>query len=154
MLMPSLQLGYSESLILPTDPTPADHLLLRLSPRASMYVVPSIRTMSRVLKTSYAYRPSPVCGPGGESCGRNRGMSLVQRQVLASLLDNAFFLRTRRMRASLWHSRSGFSTSYDPTFSHPFLPPTDHPFQDILPREEGLTTRNFGQCAIRSDGVV
>ncbi|OJT15102.1 Formamidase [Trametes pubescens] len=25
---------------------------------------------------------------------------------------------------------------------------------DILPREEGLTTRNFGQCAIRSDGVV
>lgn len=26
--------------------------------------------------------------------------------------------------------------------------------QDILPREEGLTRRDFGQCAIRSDGVV
>ncbi|EPS93535.1 hypothetical protein FOMPIDRAFT_1063503 [Fomitopsis schrenkii] len=25
---------------------------------------------------------------------------------------------------------------------------------DILPREEGLTRRDFGQCAIRSDGVV
>ncbi|KAI0353664.1 Acetamidase/Formamidase [Trametes cingulata] len=25
---------------------------------------------------------------------------------------------------------------------------------DILPREEGLTKRDFGQCAIRSDGVV
>lgn len=26
--------------------------------------------------------------------------------------------------------------------------------QDILPREEGLTHRDFGQCAIRSDGVI
>jgi hypothetical protein len=26
--------------------------------------------------------------------------------------------------------------------------------QDILPREEGLLKRDFGQCAIRSDGVL
>lgn len=26
--------------------------------------------------------------------------------------------------------------------------------QDILPKEEGLTKKDFGQCAIRSDGIV
>lgn len=26
--------------------------------------------------------------------------------------------------------------------------------QDILPKAEGLVKRDFGQCAIRSDGVV
>lgn len=76
--MPYLQLGYSESLAVPTDPTPADHLLLQLSPRASLYVVPSILNMSRILKNFDPCRSSPVCGPGGESCRRNRGMSLVQ----------------------------------------------------------------------------
>ena len=26
--------------------------------------------------------------------------------------------------------------------------------QDILPKEEGLTKKDFGQCAIRSDGII
>jgi len=26
--------------------------------------------------------------------------------------------------------------------------------QDILPKEEGLTKKDFGQCAIRSDGIL
>jgi hypothetical protein len=26
--------------------------------------------------------------------------------------------------------------------------------QDILPKEEGLTKKDFGQCATRSDGVI
>lgn len=32
--------------------------------------------------------------------------------------------------------------------------PTNTDFQDILPKDEGLTKKDFGQCAIRSDGVV
>lgn len=26
--------------------------------------------------------------------------------------------------------------------------------QDILPKEEGLSKKDFGQCAIRSDGIL
>ena len=31
---------------------------------------------------------------------------------------------------------------------------TDRASQDILPKEGGLKAKNYGQCAIRSDGVL
>jgi hypothetical protein len=31
---------------------------------------------------------------------------------------------------------------------------TNPKIQDIRPREEGLLRKDYGQCAIRSDGVV